>query len=73
MPHSFERVPKGAEPVITLTDDILDAPVRVWINYTPHGDADHCLVFEEADAFRAWLAALIDEAERQNLASRALR
>jgi hypothetical protein len=72
MPHSFERVPKDAEPHITLTDDILEAPVRVWVDYTPHGDADLCLVFEDGDAFRAWLDALNDEAERQNLTRRAL-
>jgi hypothetical protein len=73
MPHRFERVPKDAQPHITLTDDIHEAPVRLWVDYSLHGDSDLCVVFEDGQAFRTWLDEVIGEAKRQNLTNRAVR
>ena len=73
MAHRFEPIPRDAEPQITLTDDIHEAPVRVWVDYSPYGGDDLCLVFEDASTFRAWLDGVIGEADRHNLTHRELR
>jgi hypothetical protein len=67
MTHRFERLPANAEPLLTLTDDLSDGEVRVWVDYTPHGDDDLCLVFGDSGEFRVWLDALLSEAQRQEI------
>jgi hypothetical protein len=67
MAHRYEHVPTNAEPLVSLTDDLHAAPVRLWVDYKPRGDDDLCLVFKDGGAFRAWLDELLSEADRQNL------
>jgi hypothetical protein len=67
MAHRFERLAPNPEPLVKLTDDLSDAEVRVWVDYTPHGHDDLCLVFSGAGEFRAWLEELLSEAQRQEI------
>jgi hypothetical protein len=65
MAHRFEHIPKAPQLFMSLTDDLHDLPVRLWVNDT--GEDDLCLVFANGEEFRAWFDQLVSEGRRMEL------